>query len=155
MARFGSRSGNFTSVIGVPEGWRLDENFESGTALALVAVEDFAVWAAAQGFADASFNGDSDGDGLANGLEYAVAGLRPNVADAFSGVFSGRRLSFLKRPEALANGDVEYGIEISTSLAADSWVAVQPEIDNEEVISHVLPTDHPRVFARLVVRKSR
>jgi autotransporter-associated beta strand protein len=155
MARFGSRSGNFTSVIGVPEGWRLDENFESGTALALVAVEDFAVWAAAQGLADASFNGDSDGDGLANGLEYAVAGLRPNVADAFPGVFSGRRLSFLKRPEALANGDVEYGIEISTSLAADSWVAVRPEIDNEEVISHVLPTDHPRVFARLVVRKSR
>jgi hypothetical protein len=151
LARYGSRSGNFTTLTGVPDGWRVDPDCEAGTALALVAATGFSDWAATQGIAGESFDADSDGDGLADGLEYAIAGLDPTTPDAFPGTFSGRTLSFLKRPEAVANGDVGYLIEISSTLAADSWTLVVPEVENDELISHTLPANHGRVFARLVV----
>ena len=151
LARYRSRSGNFTTLTGVPDGWRVDPDFEAGTALALVAATGFSDWATTQGIAGESFDADSDGDGLADGLEYAIAGLDPTTPDPFPGTFSGRTLSFLKRPEAVANGDVEYIIEISESLAPGSWTPVVPEVENDELISHTLPANHGRVFARLVV----
>ncbi len=151
LARYASRSGNFTSITGVPAGWRVDSDFDSGTALALVSASGFSDWAAANGIASEPFHADSDGDGLANGLEYAIAGLDPAAPDGFPGTYSDRTLSFLKRPAAVANGDVRYVIETSSTLAEGSWTPVLPEIDNDEVISHTLPADHERIFMRLAV----
>jgi len=151
IARYGSRSGNFTSITGLPDGWRLDPDFESGTALALIAAAGFSDWASTNGIADESFEADSDGDGLPNGLEYALADLDPAAPNGFPGTFSGRTLSFLKRPEAVANGDVQYLIEISSTLAEGSWTSVPPDYENDQVISYTLPADHERIFMRLAV----
>jgi autotransporter-associated beta strand protein len=151
LARYTSRTGNFTNLAGVPDGWRVDPNFESGTALALVVSNGFSDWATTQGIAEPTFSADSDADGLANGLEYAITGLDPAAPDAFPGTFSGRTLSFPKRPEAVANGDVQYTLEISSSLAENSWTPVQPDLENDEIIVLTLPANQARVFVRLVV----
>jgi thiol-disulfide isomerase/thioredoxin len=52
-------------------------------------------------------------------------------------------LDFAKRPEAFANGDIAYEIEVSTDPAAGVWTTVTPDVDDGTRISHTLPGDHP------------
>jgi hypothetical protein len=97
-------------------------------------------------------NGDSDNDGISNLVEYALL-LDPAAADGSPGSFDGSLLSFTKRDVAVTNDDVTYAIEISTTLAADSWTEVLSYVENNsDTISCTLPTDvGGKVFARLVV----
>jgi hypothetical protein len=113
----------------------------------------YTTWAAAQvppvtGGAD----GDSDHDGIPNLVEYALV-LDPAAADGSPDSFDGSLLSFTKRGVAVTNGDVTYAIQISTTLAADSWVEVGAYVENNDAkISCTLPTSvGGKVFARLVV----
>ena len=115
----------------------------------------FASWAAENGIAGEPFDGDFDGDGISNGLEYAIAGLNPAQPDAAPGSFAAGVLSFTKRAEAVAAGDVSWQIEESTDLGiTDPWAAVTPGIDDGTTISYTLPTGLGKAFARLKVTQS-
>ncbi len=111
----------------------------------------YATFAAANGITGGP-TGDSDNDGITNLVEYALA-LNPAASDGAPGTFSGGTITFAKRPAAIANGDVSWVIETSTSLAAGSWTAAvtQPAGDPAANISYALPTGGPKNFARLRV----
>lgn len=154
IATYGTLAGQGNvTVLDLPDGYSLDFGYHSGTAVALVAVagDNYETWAAANGIAGQPFGGDFDNDGLSNGLEYALAGLNPTAPDGFPGSFENGTLTFTKRPEALANGDVSYAIVTSTTLADGSWTTVTPDANNATTISYTLPAGQGRIFARLVV----
>jgi autotransporter-associated beta strand protein len=94
--------------------------------------------------------GDFDFDGLSNITEYAL-GLNPRVSSVPPGTFSGGLLTFTKGGDAIANGDVAWVIEQSTSLTSWSPVVTQPAGNTAPSISYTLPTGQPKVFARLKV----
>ena len=118
-----------------------------------VSNQTYTSWAAAQDPpVTGGPNGDSDHDGISNLVEYALA-LNPAAADGSPGTFDGSLLSFSKRDVAVTNNDVTYAIEISTTLAAESWTEVSSYVENTATtISCTLPTDvGGKIFARLVV----
>jgi hypothetical protein len=126
-----------------------------GTATA-AASNTYATWAAAQAPpVTGGANGDSDHDGIANLVEYALA-LDPAAADGPPGSFDGSLLSFSKRADAVTNNDVSYAIQTSTTLAAGSWEDVSAYVENNAAtISCTLPTAAGgKVFARLVVTQT-
>jgi len=78
--------------------------------------------------------------------------LDPTTPDGFPGTFSAGTLSFTKRTEAVANNDISYAIETSSTLAAESWIPVTPDVNNATTISFTLPADEGgKLFARLKV----
>ena len=94
---------------------------------------------------------DFDKDGLSNLLEFAIAGQDPTVPNGSAGGFSGRTVSFSKRPDI---SGLTYAIESSTELgAAAVWTEVTggSYINNASVISYVLPTGPAKLFVRLRV----
>jgi autotransporter-associated beta strand protein len=154
IATYGSLLGQANvTVSGLPDGYTVDYAHNAGTAIALVSgsAGNFASWAAANGIEGQPFGGDFDGDGVSNGLEYALAGLNPAAPDGAPGTFENGTLSFEKRAEAVANGDVTYVIEVSPTLAAGSWVSVTPDVDDATIISYTLPAGQGQTFARLRV----
>ena len=61
-------------------------------------------------------------------------------------------MSFTKRPEAVANGDVTYQIEESDDLnITDPWAFVTPTSNTNSVITYLLQATGgtPKKFARL------
>jgi autotransporter-associated beta strand protein len=94
--------------------------------------------------------GDFDSDGLSNITEYAL-GLNPRVSSVPPGTFSGGILTFTKGSDAIANGDVVWVIEESTSLTSWSPVITQTAGNTAPSIAYPLPTGQPKVFARLKV----
>lgn len=115
---------------------------------------NFGTWATANGVDGEGFDDDSDGDGIPTGVEYAIDGLDPTAFDGLGSAFNGTSLSFTKRAEAVANGDVTYSIEESTDLGAtDPWEeATGPGYTNDgTTVSFDLPTGGPRAFARLKI----
>ncbi len=95
-------------------------------------------------------DGDSDSDGIPNLLEYALD-LNPHGSDESPGTFSGSVVSFAKRAEAVANGDVSYVIETSDDLGIeDPWAPVAAT-DTPGEISYALPPGKPKSFVRLKV----
>lgn len=149
LATYGTMSGEFSSVLGLPAGWRFDPDHAGGTAIAIVPA-GFDSWAAThlggQG-PEASFHED----GIPNLLRYALD-IDPAKPSGFPGSFDNGTITFNKRAEAVANGDVGYAIQTSATLATDSWTTVTPDINNAIKISYTLPAGHGQLFARLVVR---
>ena len=94
---------------------------------------------------------DPDHDGMSNLMEYALAGFNPTLANGSPGTLVGGTLSFTKSALAVANGDVAYAIEQSTTLGANSWAEVTPTVNDATTISYTLPSGQPTVFARLKV----
>jgi autotransporter-associated beta strand protein len=91
---------------------------------------------------------DPDSDGIANLLEYAVAGLDPTVPNASLGTLSGLTITYAKRQPLAA--DITYAIQTSDDLGAvDTWQAAAAT-QNDTQISYTLqnPGDN---FARLKV----
>ena len=98
-------------------------------------------------------NADSDHDGIPNLVEYALA-LNPAGSDGAAGTFVGKILTFRKRAEAVANGDVTYGIEKSTDLGiSDPWTAVIPTTNTALEISYTIPAGPVKIFARLKINQ--
>ncbi len=94
-------------------------------------------------------NDDSDGDGLSNLVEYAIAGLDPTVGNGAVGTRTGNTISFAKRQPAAA--DLVYAIEESTDLGlSDPWESVTATEDGT-TISYTLPAGPVKDFARLKV----
>jgi autotransporter-associated beta strand protein len=94
--------------------------------------------------------GDFDFDGLSNITEYAL-GLNPRVSSVPPGTFSGGALTFTKGADAIANGDVVWVIEQSTSLTSWSPVVTQPNGNAAPSITYTLPAGQSKVFSRLKV----
>ncbi len=113
-------------------------------------VENYSSWAATNNVTG-GINGDSDNDGIANSMEYAIVS---NLAgsDGSLGTFNDGILSFAKRPEAVTNGDVTYEIEESDDLGiSDAWQVVTPAFNTTSIISYLLPSGSPKKFARLKI----
>lgn len=142
---------NGTPVLETPIGGY--ELVVDGTALKLNAVStsNYDSWALAHGVTGGA-NGDSDNDGISNAVEYALA-LNFAGSDGAAGSFAGNTLTFTKRADAIANGDVSWVIETSTLLTPGTWTAVatQPAGDTTPTISYLLPTGMAKEFARLRV----
>jgi autotransporter-associated beta strand protein len=97
--------------------------------------------------------GDFDNDGLTNIVEYAL-GKDPRVSSQPAGDLSGDKITFTKGLDAIANRDVSWVIETSTTLAAGSWtpVVTQPAGDGTSTISYTFTPGTPvKNFARLSV----
>ena len=111
----------------------------------------FDAWAAANGISGQPATGDFDKDGLTNLMEYAL-GLSPTAANGAPGTLSGGVLTFTKGAEAIANGDVDWVIEDSTTLGAepDPWTEVVA-VEEGNNISYALPVGQGKIFARLTV----
>ena len=113
-----------------------------------VSANDFAAWAASNGV-NGTMTDDQDGDGVTNLVEYALA----NGSENGSFNAATRTVSFTKRA-APYGADVTVVIEESDDLGvADAWETVA-HITNGDTISYTLPTDRPKVFARLKVTKN-
>jgi hypothetical protein len=123
-----------------------------GTITVAGVAGNYASWATAHGITGQPASGDFDKDGLTNLVEYAL-GTDPTVSSLPAGTLAAGVLSFTKGTEAVANGDVSYSIEASTTLGAapSPWAVVTPTVNNSTTISYTLPTGLPKEFARLKV----
>jgi autotransporter-associated beta strand protein len=117
---------------------------------------DYASWATLNGIGSEPFDDDFDHDGISNGVEYAL-GLNPTTSSQPPGVLSGNIITFTKGEDAIANGDVSWVIETSTTLAAGSWTAEVTQTPGDPgeplpAISYTFTPGTPvRKFARLKV----
>ena len=114
---------------------------------------NYASWAIANGISGQPFHTDFDNDGISNGVEYAL-GKSPTVSSQPAGILSNNTITFTKGADVLANNDVSWIIETSTTLAAGSWIdeVVQPPSDNTATISYTFTPGTPvKKFARLKV----
>lgn len=134
-----------------------DTNFAGvGTLTVLngpVAGDTYADWAQANGIGTAAFNDDFDKDGISNGVEYAL-GRDPTVSSQPVGVLEANKITFTKGTEAITNADVSWIIEISQTLAAESWtpVVTQAAGDASPTIEYTFTPGNPvKEFARLKV----
>jgi hypothetical protein len=97
---------------------------------------------------------DFDNDGISNGVEYAL-GKNPLVSSQPAGVLSGNTITFTKGAEAIANEDITWIIETSTTLAANSWTDEVTHLageDNGLTIAYTFTPGTPaKKFARLKV----
>jgi hypothetical protein len=93
--------------------------------------------------------GDSDNDSIPNLVEYAL-NLNPAASDGAPGTLTGRVISYSKRAEAVANGDVTYEIETSPDLN-NPWTTVTPDFEDGTTIYYTLPAGEEAIFGRLKV----
>lgn len=117
---------------------------------------NFASWASANGISGQPFDGDFNSDGISNGVAYAL-GLSPTTYTQPAGVLVGNTITFTKGAEAIANADVTWIIETSTTLAGTwSEEVTQAAGDTTTIISlNLNPVPGtPKKFARLKVVKA-
>lgn len=120
IATYGSLTGTFASVTGLPAGYTLDYAYNGGTQIALV--EGYSAWAASfDNFTDTDPDSDPDFDGLSNLIEYAF-GTNPTIPTPSSDlpqpvIYDNLwEVSFTAPAEAIG---LTYGAEWSTNLI--SW----------------------------------
>jgi len=92
-------------------------------------------------------------DGVSNLLLYALD-LKLDGSNASAGTLADNTLTFHKRADAVANGDVSYTIQASNDLGlADPWHKVAPTTDTPTELTYLLPAGSgtSKLFVRLVV----
>lgn len=125
-----------------------------------VVLSGFELWASENGIEDQPFDGDSDDDGISNGMEYAL-GMDPAVPgvivpDPFVVDGDTFTLSFEKGADAAADEEIRYAIEVSSDLGVDDpWQEVTPTYEDISEISHEIPISGTRQFARLKVERTQ
>lgn len=100
--------------------------------------------------------GDFDNDGLSNLAEYAL-GKNPRTSSQPAGILAGNVITFTKGADAIANGDVSWVIETSTTLADGSWTPQVTQLPGNPAatISYVFTPGTPATkFARLRVSQN-
>ena len=119
IASYGSLTGTFASVVGLPTGYLVNYAYNGGTQIAIVT--GYSNWAAGfgSGFTATAATSDPDGDGLRNLIEYAF-GLNPTIPNASSAlpqpINQGSQWTVTYTGSAIG---VTYGAEWSTDL--HSW----------------------------------
>lgn len=112
----------------------------------------YSTWATDNGIGGELFEDDFDNDGISNGVEYAL-GKSPTASSQSAGVHLGNTITFTKGVDAIANGDVSWIIETSTTLETGSWtdaVTHPAGIDNGTTIAYTFtPATPAKKFARL------
>lgn len=146
----GTPGGTLTGTVGAFSG-TIQINTNTIVLTLVASGGGYNSWASTNGVTG-GVNGDSDNDGVINGMEYA---LQTNLtgSDGSLGNYTGGTLSFTKRQDAIDNGDVTYIIETSGTLATGSWTAQVTHApgNTDATINCVLPTGQGRIFARLRV----
>ncbi len=138
-----------TVVLGVEDtNTQPERMIWDNVALIVGGAPSYSTWASANGIPGQPASDDFDKDGLTNLVEYALD-LSPTVSSVPPGTFNGSLLSFNKGAEAMANGDVTYEIEQSTTLGG--WTVVVPNAPASATISYTLPSGQPKEFARLKI----
>lgn len=113
-------------------------------------VQNFETWATNNNITG-GLGGDSDGDGILNIVEYALD-LNLEGSDGSVGTFTAGVISFDKRADAVANGDVAYAIEVSDDLGVTiPWAPVAATSNTATEITFALPAGKTKTFARLRV----
>lgn len=116
IASYGSLTGTFASVVGLPAGYALNYAYNGGTQIAIVT--GYSNWVAGFGgdFTDTVLTSDPDGDSLNNLIEYAF-GLNPTTPNAASALpqptIQGSQWNVSYTGSAIG---VTYGAEWSTNL---------------------------------------
>ena len=157
--------GNTQMAVGV---YKSSTNPGAGTAIPQIIgggtltvglASNYASWAndpAKGNIPGESPTGDFDHDGLTNLTEYAL-GKDPRTSSQPAGILSGNVITFTKGADAIANGDVSWVIETSTTLATGSWTpqVTQPAGDPTATISYTLTPGSPAAnFARLKITQN-
>lgn len=107
----------------------------------------FGTWASSFNV-DGGVDGDSDKDGISNGVEYALQ-TDPTKADGSVGTYQGRLVTFEKRPTTSGNDSLSYHIEVSSDLGkTDPWTIIE-SVQGMGQIQAELPQAMSKVFARL------
>jgi autotransporter-associated beta strand protein len=115
--------------------------------------DDYSTWATDNGIPGQPFDGDFDKDGISNGAEYAL-GKNPTVSSQPAGALTGNTITFTKGADAIANSDVSWIIETSTTLDAGSWTAEVTQAAGDPALSigyTFTPGTPAKKFARLKV----
>lgn len=110
---------------------------------------DFGDWALANNVTG-GVDGDSDRDGISNGVEFALM-LTPAAADGTLGTIRDNVLSYKKRPTTADSPSLTYRIEVSSDLGVtDPWTE-KASTQNLNVIETTMPATSRKMFARLRV----
>jgi autotransporter-associated beta strand protein len=147
---------NLGSMPTLPGGYTFLVNTETSGQVNLIVStgtrsSTYTSWASTHSVSGA-INGDSDKDGIPNGVEYGL-NTNPAASDGTPGTCSGNVLSFDKRTLTSDNSDLSYRIEVSSDLGvSDPWTEVSAYITNSSsVISAHIATGSAKKFARLRV----
>jgi hypothetical protein len=145
-------AGGFTA-IGLPSGYQL-EYATNGNSVALVKVSGFEDWAAANGIPGGSFIADGpDGDGLANGVEYAL-GYQPDAFNSLPALVPAGAdftLTLPKGAQAAGDPGIGYFFETSTDLA--TWTKVAPTTQDGSSFSYQLSGGAAKGFVRVRIER--
>jgi fibronectin-binding autotransporter adhesin len=149
----GAAPGPFTSVTGLPGGYSVNYAYNNGvtsTNVALVMGTPYTNWETANGIAGAGAEVDSDGDGIANGIEFVIGG-DPSGPDSESNallpviVMDPTYLNFVyrRRDESVSsNPVVEYGGDLTGwTVAVNGQPGGTPVIITETNDQHGTGTD--------------
>ncbi|MGJ8645116.1 MAG: beta strand repeat-containing protein [Luteolibacter sp.] len=143
----------FGTTPQAPGGYSADNSsgFITGTGVIFLSGgSTYSTWASTNNVSGGLL-GDDDGDGNLNAIEYALDITIDGYGAA--GTLTGTTMSFSKRAEAVANGDVLYSIEVSTDLGqTDPWTTVTPDTNDANTISYELPSGSEKLFGRLQVK---
>jgi hypothetical protein len=115
--------------------------------------QTFESWSADNGIAGAAFGGDSDGDSLSNGIEYAI-GSNPRaftISPALVASGTNEAITFRKGVEAAADPWIVYSIEVSYDLS--QWTQVAPTAQDDTMLSYILSGTEPKKFVRLRITR--
>lgn len=131
--------GTFAAVSGIPAGYHVEYNYNGLNQLAIVSGTPYGMWETANGIAGAGAAADSDGDGIANGIEFVIGGDPSGPGSASTPLLpisttDATYLNFVfRRAEASAslNPFVEYG----TTLAG--WTPAQHDVNGVLIVEEI------------------
>lgn len=158
IASYGSLSGTFAGINGIPSGYQLDYDYNDLPQIALVAGADaFGDWETLNGIAGAGPDADSDGDGVRNGIEFVIGGDPSGPGSDSNGLLptitvDGTYLNFVFRrsdESAVYAPFVEYGNTLS------GWTPARQGVNGVIVITENNPVDLPANTDRVTVRIPR
>ncbi len=146
----GAAPAPFATVTGLSAGYTVNYAYNGGTAVAIVSGTPYTNWETANGIAGAGAEVDSDGDGIANGIEFVIGG-DPSGPDSESSALlpvismDPTYLNFIYRrrdDSVSSNPVVEFGGDLTGwTVAVNGQPGGTPVIIQETNDQHGVGTD--------------